>query len=118
MLFGNFAEKMSDESACKIVLHDLISDVNDEVEKPKKKAQFRFSPADDVKLLIEIMKEEPLKVKWGAKNEKWLVLYRQFVASLDPTKQCNPPKLESCQKRFTLLVDYWRKEEIESLKKW
>ncbi|KAG6961440.1 hypothetical protein JG688_00009085 [Phytophthora aleatoria] len=81
---------------------DAAQDGPGRQQKPKRKKAFRFLPSSDVFLLKEVAVHTPWAAAHGETNMTWT-----NVANADS---------KACRRRFTVLLDTFRREEMESLR--
>ncbi|GMF52299.1 unnamed protein product [Phytophthora fragariaefolia] len=90
---------------------DAASIVESGNQRRRKKA-FRFLPSNDVILLKEALKHAPWAAAHGETQSAWVSVTGGVKAAI-PTCTADA---RACRRRFSTLVDVFKREEVESLR--
>ena len=98
--------------------HSEVEIVQEPSVAVKKKIPFRFSAKDDVALLKEVISIFPQAAGRGKSEEQWLIVHSQFKKYHATLRiDVEAPSSKTIKAHVKLLTEYWRKEELASLRK-
>ncbi|KAG3142027.1 hypothetical protein PI126_g15238 [Phytophthora idaei] len=91
---------------------DAAQDGPGRQQKPKRKKAFRFLPSGDVFLLKEVAVHTPWAAAHGETNMTWT----NVANGLKKATPSSMADSKACRRRFTVPLDTFRREEMESLR--
>ncbi|ETN04913.1 hypothetical protein F441_14172 [Phytophthora nicotianae CJ01A1] len=80
--------------------------------KPTRKKAFRFLPSSDVLLLKEVTAHTPWAAAHGETNTAWTTVANELKNAISASTADD----KACRRRFTALLDTFRREEMKSLR--